>query len=444
MRNSWILAAGLWLIFSSFSHAENRDEPIFQEVSEIVGEIERLSVARPTRDQIIRGCMDGLFKSSSVKAPHLKSAIKPEATANELMKSYQNIARSFATVPGQRTELPALVRASVNSYLGTLDEFSRYESPEIYGAYLTAAKGKASIGLTIQLKDGAMLCYPYPGLAADQAGVKAGDQLLMVNGVSVKGGGLLNAASTIGGPAGTEVELTVERTYGRPSRIKVKRETLDVPEVAVEKQMGGYQIKIRKFSKIAIKQLEDALKSTAKVRMLTLDLRGNGGGDLDAAVAMASLLLSPGNLIGSGKSGDQKEDYFSKQEPLIKPISTTILQDEGTASAAEFFIAALLAGMDGQVVNRGPDTFGKGVYQIGHVLRSGGFLVVTHGQLLGPDGVSWHKKGIIQGWRPVAINAQKPKEAFTPEFPTQPEPVKPTEQEEDSVKMTSQGKVAPK
>jgi carboxyl-terminal processing protease len=407
MRNLWMLAASICLVFSQSVHAENPDESVFQEFNEIVGEIERLSAARPTRQQIILGCSDGLFKSSSVKAPHLKSAIKPEATAEELLTIYQKVATDFATAPGQRMELSALVRASVNRYLGTLDEFSRYESPEIYGAYLAAAKGKASIGLTIQLKDGAMLCYPYPGLAADQAGVKTGDELLMVNGTSVKGGGLLNAASVIGGPAGTEVELTVQRTYGRPSRVMVKRETLEVPEVAVEKQMGGYQIKIRKFSKSAVEQLEAALKSASKARMLTLDLRGNGGGDLDAAAAMAELFLAPGKLMGSGKVGERKEDYISKKEPVIKPVSTTILQDEGTASAAEFFITALLTGLDGQVMNRGPDTFGKGVYQIGHVLRSGGFLVVTHGQLIGPDGSSWHKKGITQGWKPASPSPVK-------------------------------------
>ena len=250
--------------------------------------------------------------------------------------------------------------------------------------------------MSVEEKNGGIFCYPMPGSPAEVAGIKNGDQLLAVDGVETAGKPIQLVGAFIRGAPGSAVQLHVRHAFGRDQTMKIVREPLTTPNVRVEPLTTSLRVTIRKFNADVVKDVRAALAQAAPGATLTLDFRGNDGGQLEPAIELASLFMEPGETIVTLRERDKPDDVRIAQKPREFKIPAIILnQDEGTASASEMFIAALVGSESNRAVSRGPKTYGKGVFQAVMDLTHGGALILTTGELIAPQGRTWEGTGLL-------------------------------------------------
>jgi carboxyl-terminal processing protease len=256
------------------------------------------------------------------------------------------------------------------------------------------------IGMEIDVKDSVlMVISPLKGTPADKAGIKSGDQILKIDGVSTSGLDADTAVQKIRGPKGTQVTLTILRDgWTGPRDIKVTRDVINVPVViSTPRSDGIFVIALSEFTANAPDLFRGALRQFVESgdTKLILDLRGNPGGYLDAAVDIGSWFLPSGDVIVT-------EDYAGHQDNIVhrslgydifnKNLKMAILVDKGSASASEILADALHYYGVGQLV--GTNTFGKGVVQELFDITPGTSLKVTVARWLGPDSLQIPHDGI--------------------------------------------------
>jgi carboxyl-terminal processing protease len=257
------------------------------------------------------------------------------------------------------------------------------------------------IGAQIDIKDSNLVVVsPLKGTPSEKAGVKAGDVILKINGDSTVGMDTDTAVNKIRGPKGTIVTLTIMREgFAAPKDFAVTRDTINVPIVTTTKRNDGvFVIAVSSFTSNAPDLFRDALKEFASSgdTKLVLDMRGNPGGYLDAAVSMASWFLPQGDVVVT-------EDYAGHRDNIVHRslgynifnanLKMVILVDKGSASASEIFADALRYYKMGTMV--GTNTFGKGVVQELFPVTDDTSVKVTVARWLGPDGTQIPHDGLI-------------------------------------------------
>jgi len=257
------------------------------------------------------------------------------------------------------------------------------------------------VGMEIEIKNGVLtVVSPLKDTPAANAGIKSGDQVLSINGVSTKDMDTSTAVDEIRGPAGTQVTLSILRAgWNAPKQFKVTRAVINVPVVTSTARTDGvFDIQLSEFTANAPDLFRDALRQFVESgdTKLILDMRGNPGGYLDAAVDIGSWFLPSGDTIVT-------EDYAGHQSNVVhrslgynvfnSNLKMVILVDGGTASASEILSDALRHYGVAQLV--GTDTFGKGVVQELFPITPDTSLKVTVARWLGPDGKQIPITGII-------------------------------------------------
>jgi carboxyl-terminal processing protease len=296
---------------------------------------------------------------------------------------------------------------------GSVDSFSRVEKaleevmPEVdrYGGYSPAAdvallrealrQNSGIVHMTLdQRPDGRVLCYPLDGGPADEAGVNHGAELLGLDGRAVAGKSLLSLRLAFVGPAGTIIRVKVRQPQGLEEEFAIKRNDVPIPVVRVEPSIGGLTVRIRKFNNGSAASLKKQLEATSKPGNITLDLRGNSGGLRDEALKMASLFFPEGTVLGKFTTRDGAMEPKDGNGVFVEPGSIRILQDERTASAAEYLIAILKEGLPGKVTTFGTRSYGKSHTVLQTPLQGGGELTVTEALMAMPSGKSWDETGL--------------------------------------------------
>ncbi len=300
-----------------------------------------------------------------------------------------------------------MLRSGFEELFNHLDPYSRYLTPEEARAARARLLGQSALGLRLATIGGAgadggrsrvTIAGIQPGSVAEQAGLLAGDRLLAVDGFPVTGGDLRGAAALLEGPAGTEVTLTVQRRRRRLEVVLPR--LLAAPEtVRAERQHDIIWLRLEGFANDTDLRLAAQLRAELSgqdtppppPRGIVLDLRGNRGGLLGQAVAVASTFLQ-GGLVArtAGRHPDATRLYLADAADLAGSLPVVVLVDGRTASAAEI-VAASLSGR-GRAVVVGSATQGKGLIQIVVPLPDGGELLVTWGQVLAPLG--WPIQGL--------------------------------------------------
>lgn len=315
----------------------------------------------------------------------------------EAETAFHQALQAMAAIPGERLSLRNLAERSLQAYCKQHDPYTRYICSD--DAELVQLMNKATgsgIGMSINEKKEIIYCYPMPGSPAEAAGIKNGDKLLSVDGKVLEKKPLEYVASLIRGAPGTEVSLRVEHGFGRLQTVKIKREALTTPTVLVQKKVSGYVLRVRKFSHELLSETREALKSMSQGSTLTLDLRGCPGGDLDAAIQFSAMFLESGEPIVTVRMRGRPDEINTAGKPReINPAAIILLQDEGTASAAEMVIAALVNSPIAHAASQGSKTYGKGVMQTRIELKGGGVLMLTSGELIPPQGRSWDGIGLV-------------------------------------------------
>lgn len=288
----------------------------------------------------------------------------------------------------------AIVRGSLKAYLKDLDPYSDYLTPDEYAAFKEAQKGHYSgIGMEIHQKEtGEVICIPYPGSNAENAGVRKGDVLLGIDGQPINQRSLYYLSSRIRGEKGTSVHLTVKGRQGKRRSLKMVRGDVRTKTILFKRYKNIPCLQIISFSSDTVRRMSYLIQGLDADMALILDLRGNFGGDLHAALDAAMLFLEKDQHLLTIHYRDSKKTYQSLTAPLIRKSDLYIWQDGDTASAAEVFIAALL--YNERATSIGQTTFGKGTTQDVIELSDGSALILTTGQLeIGTDG-SYDLKGI--------------------------------------------------
>lgn len=280
------------------------------------------------------------------------------------------------------------------------DPYTVYLPPEEAKIFEEDISGNfEGVGMEIGIRDGILtVISPLEGSPAKKAGLLAGDKVIGIDGESTVGVGIDAGIQKIRGEKGTIVTLTIIREgTDDPLEIEVTRDVINIP--TLEKYLrsdGVYVIRLFNFNRESSNDFRLAVRDFYATRSnkLLLDLRGNPGGYLSAAVDMASWFLPTGKVVVQEDFGDDREKqmYRSKGYNVFKnDLKMVILVDQGSASASEILAGALSEHGIAKLV--GMKTFGKGSVQQLEAVGEGS-LKITVARWLTPLGNSISENGL--------------------------------------------------
>jgi carboxyl-terminal processing protease len=275
------------------------------------------------------------------------------------------------------------------------DRFSDYFSPEALARFNEDIAGRFSgVGLSVsQVKQGLRVDRVFPKSPAQEAGIKAGDLIVSVNGDSIAGQSSAVSTEMIKGPEGTKVTIGVKGPKdGKARQLEIERAQIALPIVTSKvKVVDGHKlgyVRMASFSEGVHALIHEAVQKLQKkgVEGIVLDLRANGGGLLEEAVLTASVFLPKDEVVVTTDSRTQGHAVYKTVGDDLPAVPVVVLIDRNTASAAEILTAALADDAGAKVV--GTRSYGKGVFQQEIDLSNGGALKLTIGEYFTPDGVN--------------------------------------------------------
>lgn len=290
-----------------------------------------------------------------------------------------------------------LSQSSVQGMMGSLDDpFSQYLTPDQYRSQQDAFAGRHDgvIGVSVTDEHGyPVIAGVLPNSPALRAGLQTGDVILRIDGVDAQGLTQDKTSALIRGADGSQVRLMVARQTAQ-LEVTVTRERFQSPTVeAVRLPDDILYLRVYQFGD-GTEQEFDARLATGLTgaRGAVLDLRGNGGGRVSAAVAMVSRFVASGEVIEErGRDGRSDRISVDGRHPAAA-LPLVVLVDRGSASASEMVAGSLRAHGRAKLV--GTRTFGKGSVQAIYVLRDGSALNLTIQHWLLPDGRSVNGSGL--------------------------------------------------
>jgi len=282
-----------------------------------------------------------------------------------------------------------------------LDEYTAYLTPDKLDDMFAMIDGNfVGLGVELKLDDGGLrLVGVIRGGPAAEAGIKAGDRIVAVGGVSVKGLGLDEAAGRLQGTEGTIIEVAVQHLNTTTQNYRLVRRHVEVESIAQAKILDntpgvGY-IQLVGFQKTSTDELDRAMTRLQRqgMRYLVLDLRGNPGGLLNVAVDIADRFVDQGVIVSTkGRAPGQTQVFRAKPDkPYTMPVA--ILVDRDSASASEILAGALQE--LGRAIVIGDRSFGKGSVQSIFELRSApAGLKLTTAKFYSPKNRPYSEQGV--------------------------------------------------
>ncbi len=265
-----------------------------------------------------------------------------------------------------------LMRTGIDAMMGSLDPFTNYVSEAEIESYRLTTEGRYNgIGASSEkIGDYVTITELYEGFAADKAGLKAGDQIIAVDGKDAKGKDPEALNEILRGFPGTSLTLTLRRP-GRSDDFKVSlvRAEVDIPNVPYKGLVGdhiGY-VNLSTFTQDAGRNVAEAVKALKaedpELKGIILDLRGNGGGLLHEAVNVCNTFIGKDMLVATNRGKIKEQDRaFSTFMPATDPdIPLAILIDKKSASASEIVSGAMQDYDRGVLL--GQRSYGKGLVQ---------------------------------------------------------------------------------
>ncbi|HET9148914.1 MAG TPA: S41 family peptidase [Alphaproteobacteria bacterium] len=318
-----------------------------------------------------------------------------EVAANFVVAA-ETKSKALAEAPAE-TVYSELMRGA----LKPLDPLSRYADARRAARQRAAREGYGGIGVQIAMTPrGAVISSVSADTPAAGAALRAGDVILRIDGDDVRRMDDQEAAQRLRGRVGSVVRLGVAPTGAAGPTDVLLRRTLIVPDTVRLDMVGDIAlIRITSFNHGTAVSLARAIRdarheSRDRLKGIILDLRGNPGGLLDQAVAVADVFLESGRIVSArGRHPDSFQLFDATGPDIAHGAPLVILVDGGSASSSEIVTAALQD--RGRAVVVGSNSYGKGSVQNIVRLPNDGELALTWARLYAPSGYSFDGLGIL-------------------------------------------------
>ncbi|HXZ49038.1 MAG TPA: S41 family peptidase [Usitatibacter sp.] len=312
-----------------------------------------------------------------------------------------------------------LLKGAINGMLTDLDPHSAFLDQDAYRDLQVGTQGEfGGLGIEVGAEDGFVkVVAPIEDTPAYKAGIHAGDLIIKLDDVSLKGVTLSDAVKRMRGKPGSEVKLTILRKgESQPLEFVVRRDVIHVKSVKARMIEPGYGlVRITQFQEHTGENLVDAIdglykQANGNLKGLVLDLRMNPGGLLNSAVAVSSAFLAKDALVvyTDGRTEDSKmrltankedylrgafsDDYIARLPAAVKTVPMVVIVNGATASASEIVAGALQDHHRATIL--GTQTFGKGSVQTILPLPNNQAVKLTTARYYTPSGRSIQAKGI--------------------------------------------------
>jgi carboxyl-terminal processing protease len=332
----------------------------------------------------------------------LDSTPDPSADLGEFWKAWNvmNVrfvdAHASSTIPEGKEKIWGAIEGLIESYGDPYTVFMRPEAAKQFAEDISGNFG--GVGMEIGMKDDVLtVIAPLKNTPAERAGIQTGDQILTIDGRSTDGMSTDEAVKLIRGPKGTTVTLKIVRK-GEVLDVSIVRDLIEVPtiETAYRADSGVFVISFYSFTansgSLFTKALAEYRESGS--HRLIVDLRGNPGGYLAAAVSVASHFIPTGQVVVTEDYDGHKENIVHESKGtagLPEGTKTVVLINQGSASASEIVAGALQDSHGATLI--GMHSFGKGSVQE-LVSLAGGSLKITVARWLTPSGRSISDGGL--------------------------------------------------
>jgi carboxyl-terminal processing protease len=336
----------------------------------------------------------GLQGDSPVSAALERGIYKNLKTFNEVLDIVQ---KNYV----EEIESKKLIEGAINGMMKSLDPHSTYMSADMYKELEVETRGSfGGIGIEITIKkDVLTVVSPIEDTPAFNAGIKAGDQIIQIDGKSTKDITIMEAVKKLRGPKDSRVTITIMReNMTKPKEFVITRDIIKIKSVKsrIFDDRIGY-IRVSSFQERTVDDLKKEIKDiNAKVGVITgliLDLRNNPGGLLNQAIGVTDIFLKSGIIVSTkGRTKSMESQSVAKDDGDEPTCPMVVLVNEGTASASEIVSGALQD--NGRALVIGTQTFGKGSVQTVIPLEEGSALKLTTAKYYTPNGRSIQAEGI--------------------------------------------------
>ena len=312
-----------------------------------------------------------------------------------------------------------LLEGSIKGMVSNLDPHSEYMNKKDYADLKESTSGEfGGLGMEVGAEDGFVkVIAPIEDTPAERAGIKSGDYIVKIDGVSTRGMTVNEAVKKMRGKPGTDIVLTITRKdSSKPLTVKITRAIIKVQSVRFKLLEPNYgYVRISQFQERTVASLNEAVQKLHKenkgaLKGLILDLRDDPGGLLNGAVGVSAAFLPQGAKVVSTKGRNGKDgmnltaipnDYIlsGHTDPLAglptetKNIPVTVLINSGSASASEIVAGALQDHKRAVIV--GTQSFGKGSVQTVLPLSNGSAVKLTTALYYTPNDRSIQAQGIV-------------------------------------------------
>lgn len=296
-----------------------------------------------------------------------------------------------------------MLDAAITGMVSSLDPYSTYLKDDELKDFVEWAKGEfGGIGVEILPEPNAIkIISPIDDLAADRAGIKAGDYIIAVNGKAIAKTGFHKAIKSLRGEPGTKVKVTIVREGENKVReFELTREIVKLKAVKSKRDGDIAYLRIVTFNETVITELKKAMKSViehskAPIKGIILDVRNNPGGLLDQAVAVSEYFLDSGQIVSTKGRTEASITNHSASKFVAKApkVPVVVLINAGSASASEIVAGALKDHR--RAVIMGTKSFGKGSVQQFMPLSHNSALYLTIAKYYTPSGECINGTGII-------------------------------------------------
>ncbi|RJP74265.1 MAG: S41 family peptidase [Ignavibacteriales bacterium] len=312
--------------------------------------------------------------------------------------------------------------SGINGMLGSLDPYTVFIDEKRKDDIDLLTHGKyGGIGVSIGMRnDKVTIVDVLDGYAAQRQGLRIGDIISNVDDVEINKDNFDEISRYVKGEPGTQVKLTILRDGGAEKLVfNLIREEVKVKNLLYSgfepENSNNVYLKLTSFTRTAGDEIRNTLVGLGnkkKINSIVLDLRGNPGGLLDAAVDVCEKFLSKNQLVVSvmGRDSSSLKKYFSTEEPVGGNTKLVVLVDSNSASASEIVAGAIQDHDRGIIV--GTETFGKGLVQTVFPLSYNTSIKITTARYYTPSGRCIQKIDYSKGTNSVSTNTVAGKQSF--------------------------------